>query len=141
VREHSELEVYECRILSGVDPEHRHPALAVLVKSEAESALVRTEGEEGKGGRYVVVEVDERIPDFWPARKWDRKERMMSAQQSKRVGEEIEKQRAAMVVKSSPGRATTPTYVRATVRAAVVLLHTEKFVTDGSDGETDWEES
>ena len=141
---HRELEIYESRILCGMDPLNFHPVLARKAKEE-DRGLVLCLYECEKAQRYETERVKEKIPKFWPARPWDTDETRMNdaetAAMEKRLKEEEEKLMADFTARSSPlltprRTQTASVKLKKPQRTTLVELHAGNFLTS-SDDDTD----
>jgi hypothetical protein len=138
---HGRLELFEHRIINGHDPLYSHPAQCIPAAEEREFDPNQTEAE--KTQRYQNGEVIERIPRFWPDRKWDRPADRMSEEETKKLQDAIAGPGgdASLKMVKSPARvrpsSTGPHRVKKT---SVLPLDFHNYRTDGSDGETDWDE-
>jgi hypothetical protein len=98
-----------------------------------------TAGETEKAERYEVGDIVERIPGFWPERKWDRDTGKMSEEQTKRLAEAMSGPAGEVIVKVPRVRPCS-TGVQKIKRTSLVLLDFQDYGTDGSDGDTDWDD-
>lgn len=138
---HREMEIYESRILCGMDPCNFHPVLARKAKAE-DRGLVLCRYEFEKAQRYETQRVKERTPKFWPARPWDTDETRMTdgetAALQKRLKEEEERLMSEFSAKTSPllpmRRCQTPNIkIKKPQRTTLVELHAGDFLTDCED--------
>ena len=77
VASHFRLEVYESRIINGIEKRFQHPANAINA-SDLDGELELTPTEEKKLQNYEKVDIKQPIPYFWPQRVWDSQEPQMT---------------------------------------------------------------
>jgi hypothetical protein len=136
---HERLELFEHRIINGGDPQYRHPAQCLKAAEERE--LQPTTDESERRERYSASEVIERIPRFWPERKWDHVDDKMSEEETKRLqdamgGPPVDGRMVKLPARVRPSSKGS----HRVKKTSVVLLDSHDYRTDGSDGETDWDE-
>ncbi|KAH0793777.1 hypothetical protein GPJ56_002329 [Histomonas meleagridis] len=89
VKEHQMIELFEARIISGIEEDFYHPAQARDLAAESFD-VVMTKEETEKSDRYQCTMLPEKTPLFWPERVWDTPESMMTEEESNSLKSEIE---------------------------------------------------
>ncbi|OHT04592.1 hypothetical protein TRFO_27855 [Tritrichomonas foetus] len=87
-KSHIRLEIYENRIIGGVEERFIHPASAINA-SDLDGELILTPQEELKTKNYKFIDVVQPTPLFWPKRCWDTPENMMTREQNDKVSNEV----------------------------------------------------
>jgi hypothetical protein len=143
IHSHEMLETYEYRIQNGMDREHLHPAMALTAFREG-NGLVRSAFESSKTEKYESVEIQYKIPRYWPERAWDSPDRTMSVEHSQKLYDFLSNMQMAGVNAKvmSPKIPATPRpkkLVKKMSRANGISLHRTNFMTDEED-DTEWDD-
>jgi hypothetical protein len=142
VATHTELETYERRIRNGTDQDHRHPAQVIAASDDGPFVPARDEA--ARGDHYELAPTTDRVPAFWPPRVWDTPDTAMSPEETETMVGVLSEQQAAIgtVAPARPPRVASsgPAPRKHPRKTTVVILRTETYVTDQSEGETDWDE-
>lgn len=97
---HRRLEIYENRIIWGLNNEYQHPAQAIKAASEGMTYVLSKEENE-KTTRYEQIPCKHIVPKFWEPRVWDKTEDLLDEAKS----EELQ----ANIVAASTPKLTRPT--------------------------------
>ena len=89
IEKHRRIELFESRIIWGLDDKHLHPAHALHAAS-CGIPFVMTSEENKKSNRYENQTVKTVIPKFWESRVWDKPENMLDELQSDTIIDQIQ---------------------------------------------------
>lgn len=86
---HRRLEIYENRIIWGLNNEYQHPAQSI--KAAADGMLyVLSKEEFEKSNRYEQIPCKHVVPKFWEPRVWDKTEDLLDEKKSEELQASIE---------------------------------------------------
>lgn len=85
---HQRMEVYESRILAGVESKYKHPAEVIEMDKEL-LYTVYTKDECERADRFLTIPENKIIPNFWPSRNWDSAENILDETKTEDLSKRI----------------------------------------------------
>jgi hypothetical protein len=149
IQKHQRLEIIESRIEEGIFHNYRLPLQVIEVEEQLPSDLDVCTDEEPMLDEYTNVVDEPKIPNFWPARPWDRADSRLSDAISEQLALQIQTQMGTELMSRAaavPGRHQKKTKaeqikIRKKARRApiIVELSVLDYFTDDYDEHTDFE--
>jgi hypothetical protein len=156
IERHRRLEIYENRIIWGLNNEYQHPAQSIKAASEGMS-FVLSKDESQKAKRYEEMPCKHVVPKFWEPRVWDKPEDSLDETKSQELQDSIQAASAPKLTRPVTPQPSKKQLLKRSLSVSVgstkrgrpkrgmdlnfLVLPIGNFETDSDNERSDWEDN